>query len=386
MDFTPNRQKVHSLTGRITLELVRAAFQAVRRNRGAAGIDKVSINMFAANLEANLQSVMGDLKDGSFQPKPLRRQFIDKGNGKLRPLGIPAVRDRVAQEVLRRLLSPVFEPKFHDASYGFRPGRNCHGAIERVLEYHESGDGFVLDADIQGFFDNLPHKVIVAAVAAEVADGNILRLIEKFLRSGVMENGVFKPTTVGTPQGGVVSPLLANIVLNHLDWHLHQHGLRFVRYADDFVVVTPSQAQAEEARTQVEHVLGAMGLTLSPDKTQITTYGKGYSFLGFVISSRSKRIRPKSEKKFQDKVRELTERHQNFDATVIVRLNQVIRGTALYFCTRWATHGDKLRRLDSWVRMRLRAMWKKVKRRTDNYRLPNRKLAQLGLLSLVSFC
>jgi len=386
MVFTANPQKVHSLTGRITLELVQAAFQAVQRNRGAAGIDQVSVRMFAANLEANLPSVMRDLKDGSFKPKPLRRKFIDKGNGKLRPLGIPAVRDRVAQEVLRRLLSPVFEPLFHDASFGFRPGRNCHGAIARVLEYHESGDWFVLDADIQGFFDNLPHKVIVAAVAAEVADGNILRLIERFLRSGVMENGVFKPTTVGTPQGGVISPLLANIVLNHLDWHLHRHGLRFVRYADDFVVVTPSKARAEEARTQVEHVLGTLGLALSPDKTHLTTYGKGYSFLGFVLSSRSKRIRPKSEKKFQDKVRELTERKQNLDATVIVELNQVIRGTAQYFCTRWATHRKTLRELDSWVRMRLRAMWKKVKRLTDNRRLPNRKFVQLGLLSLESFC
>jgi group II intron reverse transcriptase/maturase len=259
-------------------------------------------------------------------------------------------------------------------------------AIEQVIEFHEQGDWYALDADIQGFFDNLLHGIIMEAVAAEVADGNILRLIEKFLRSGVMENGVFKPTTVGTPQGGVISPLLANIVLNHLDWHLHKHGLRFVRYADDFVVVASSKTQAEEARKQVEYVLGELGLSLSPDKTQITTYGKGYSFLGFVISSRSKRIRPKSEKKFRDKVRGLTERHQNFDASVIVKLNQVIRGTAQYFCTRWATHRKTLCELDSWIRMRLRAMWKKVKRKTDNYRLPIRKFEQLGLLSLESFC
>ncbi len=185
---------------------MRAAFQAVQRNRGAAGLDKVSMQMFAANLDANLKAWMGDLKDGSFQPKPLRRKFIDKGQGKLRPLGIPAVRDRVGQEVLRRLLAPVFEPKFHDTSYGFRPGRNCHKAIEQVIEYHEQGDWFVLDADIQGFFDNLSHGVIMEAVAAEVADGNILRLIEKFLRSGVRDDGVFKPTTVGTPQGGVMTP------------------------------------------------------------------------------------------------------------------------------------------------------------------------------------
>jgi RNA-directed DNA polymerase len=219
--FAPSRRKAHSLTGRITQEVVRAAYKAVKANRGAAGIDKVSIAMFAAHLDQNLNSLMRDLKDGSFKPMPLRRHFIDKGGGKLRPLGIPAVRDRVAQEVLRRILSPIFETKFHNASYGFRPGRNCHRAVKQAIDIHEQGCLWVLDADIQGFFDNLPHPVIMQAVAAEVADGNILRLIEKFLSAGVMENGVFKPTSIGTPQGGVISPLLANIVLNHLDWHLH---------------------------------------------------------------------------------------------------------------------------------------------------------------------
>src|SRR5512136_1375033 len=202
----------------------------------------------------------------------------------------------------------------------------------------------------------------MAALAAQVADGNILRLIQKFLRAGVMENGVFKPTTVGTPQGGVVSPLLANIVLNHLDWQLHQHGYRFVRYADDFVVVTQTRAQAEEARTFVEQVLTQLGLKLSAEKTQITTYGKGYSFLGFVLSSRSRRMRPKSVQKFQDKVRELTKRHQNLDAAVIEKLNRVIRGTAQYFAPGWATTRRQLGRLDSWIRMRLRALKSKRKR------------------------
>ncbi len=384
--FVPAKIKAHSLTGRITFGLVYDSFRAVRRNRGAAGIDKVSIKMFEANLFENLCSVEDALKDGSFEPKPLRRHFIDKGNGKLRPLGIPAVRDRVAQEVLRRLLTPLFEPLFHEASYGFRPGRNCHMALAHVLQEHEAGYHVVVDADIQGFFDNLLHRVIMQALAAQVADGNILKLVEKFLRAGVMENGVFKPTTVGTPQGGVVSPLLANIVLNHLDWQLQERGYHFVRYADDFVVLTQTKAQAEEALPFIAQTLEKLGLKLSPDKTRITTYKGGYSFLGFVLSRRSRRMRPKSVQKFQDKVRELTPRHHNLDASVIEKLNQVIRGTALYFTPPWATTRWQLGRLEAWLRMRLRAMWSKRKRLTDNYRLRNRKLAQLGLLSLTSFC
>jgi group II intron reverse transcriptase/maturase len=235
-------------------------------------------------------------------------------------------------------------------------------------------------------FDNLPHSVIMAALAAQVADGNVLRLIQKFLRSGVMEEGVFKPTTIGTPQGGVISPLLANIVLNHLDWQLHQHGFRFVRYADDFVVLCLTHSQAEEALTLVTHTLRELGLQLSAEKTRITTYGKGYSFLGFVLSSPSRRMREKSKRKFQDKVRELTVRKHNLDAAVIEKLNQVIRGTAQYFATRWFTGRYSLRELDSWVRRRLRCM--KFKRFSfhDNYRMRRRKFAQLGLLSLESFC
>lgn len=164
--------------------------------------------MFEANLLENLAALMRQMKAGTFRPRPLRRVHIPKGPGskKRRPLGIPVVRDRVAQEVIRRLLAPILEPQFHDNSYGFIKGRNCHQAIERVLELHRQGHRVVLDADIQGFFDNIPHRIIMELVAAEVADGNILRLVEQFLTSGVMEDGVFKPTTVGTPQGGVLTP------------------------------------------------------------------------------------------------------------------------------------------------------------------------------------
>lgn len=381
------KRKVHSLTGRITFPLVYAAWRAVRRNRGAAGIDKVSVQMFEANLGENLQALMRDLKNDSFEPKPLRRVYIPKDarKTKFRPLGIPAVRDRVAQEVVRRLLEPIFEPRFHDNSFGFRPGRCCHQAIERVLSYHKQGERVTLDADISGFFDNIPHQVIMEAVAHEVADGNILRLVEKFLRAGVMENGVFKPTTIGTPQGGVVSPLLANIALNHLDWRLDEAGYRFARYADDFVVVCRTRRQAEQAQALVQEVLTELGLSLSPEKTKITSYGKGYEFLGFALSSRSRRMRPKSVEKFKTKIRECTRRHHNLDAKVVKRLNQVIRGTARYFATSFSTCRRHFLALDKWIRMRIRCMKLKRKSCHDNYKLRMAFFRKLGLLSLSDF-
>ncbi len=380
------KQKVHSLTGRITPQLLLDSFKAVKRNRGAAGIDKVSIKMFEANLADNLHALLRDLKNGSFEPFPLRRAYVPKNETELRPLGIPAVRDRVAQEAVRRLLNPIFEPLFHPSSHGFRQGRNCHRAIRQALALHHHGLHVVLDADVQAFFDNLPQPVIMKAVAAEVADGNILRLIQKFLRSGVMENGVFKPTTVGTPQGGVISPLLANIVLNHLDWQLHARGFHFVRYADDFVVICHSKTQAEGALHLVRQVLATLGLQLSAEKTRITTFGKGYSFLGFVLSPRSRRMRPKSLQKFKDKIRALSVRHYNFESETIVKLNRVIRGTALYFGASFSTCRRQFLKLDSWLRMRLRCMKFKRKQHSDNYKLRNRTFHKLGLLSLEQFC
>jgi RNA-directed DNA polymerase len=374
--------KAHSLTGRITPELMHHAFRNVRRNRGAAGIDKVSIARFEVNLEPNLLALMRDLKQGTFQPLPLRRVHIFKAPGQTRPLGIPAVRDRVAQEVLRQLLSPLFERVFHDDSYGFRPGRDCHMAIRRVLELHRLGHLQVLDADIKGFFDNIPHKVIMAGVAAEVADGNILRLIERFLKAGVMEDGVFQPTPLGTPQGGVISPLLANITLNGLDWFLHEHGLRFVRYADDFVVLTTSLAQVHEAHDLVQRYLTSLGLTLSAAKTKTTQFRDGFAFLGFAISSWTVTMRPKAVEKFKTKVRELTPRHHNLDAQVVTKLNRVTRGTANYFATTFSHCGDLFRTLDRWIRMRLRCMKYKRKSRADNGRFRLERFRRLGVLFL----
>jgi len=382
--------KVHSLTGRIDMRLMILAFKAVKKNRGAAGVDKTSIEMFESQLLQNLEALMKDLKNRTFQPLPLRRVYIpkDPGTNKMRPLGIPAVRDRIAQEVVRRLIEPIFEPLFHDFSYGFRPNRNCHKAIEQAIRFHDEGFKFVLDADIKGFFDNIPHKVIMSLVAEEIADGNILGLIQKFLTAGVMEEGVFKPTSVGTPQGGVISPLLANIVLNKLDWHLDACRYNFVRYADDFLVITQSHQQAQEALTAVKYAVETqLGLELSQEKTHISTYGKGYEFLGFFISSRSRRMRDKSVKKFKEKVRELTPRHQNLDTNRVAILNRVIRGTANYFATAFSTSRWLFQKIDSWIRMRLRCM--KTKRKNYN---DNRKIScgffvrKLGLLTLEGFC
>ena len=379
--------KAHSLTGRITDGLMLDSFKAVKRNRGAAGIDKVSIKMFEANRDDNLRALMRELKTGSFQPCPLRRHLIPKNETEFRPLGIPAVRDRVAQEAVRRLLNPIFEPLFHPSSFGFRQNRNCHMAVEAALELHEAGFRNVVDADIKGFFDNLSHPIIMQSVAERVADGNILDLIEKFLTSGVMDDGVFKPTSVGTPQGGVISPLLANIVLNHLDWQLDQAGYRFVRYADDFVILCPTPDQAKEALSFVQQVLEQrLKLQLSPEKTKVTSYGKGYSFLGFILSSRSRRMRPKSVQKFKDKIRELTARKLNLDFALVDDLNRVIRGTAQYFATWFFTGRRTLRALDSWIRMRLRCMKSKKKSVYDHLKLQNKVFDRLGLMRLVSFC
>jgi len=374
--------KAHSLTGRITSTLMLDAFRKVKRNRGAAGIDKVSIGLYESNLLQNLLALMRRLKDRTFRPLPLRRVHIPKGDGKTRPLGIPAVGDRVAQEVLRQLLSPLFERIFHDDSYGFRPARSCHQAIQRVVELQRHGYTHVLDADIKGFFDNIPHTVIMAGLAAEVADGNILDIVERFLKAGVMEEGGFRPTTVGTPQGGVISPLLANIALNSLDWQLHNAGFRFVRYADDFVVLGKSETQVKEAHVLVEKHLTRLGLTLSAEKTKQTAFREGFAFLGFALSSWAVTMRPKSVEKFKTKIRDLTQRRHNLDHEVVVKVNRVVRGTANYFATWFSSVASRFRDLDRWLRMRIRAMKFKRKSRRDNWRLRLKHLRKMGFVFL----
>jgi group II intron reverse transcriptase/maturase len=363
------------------------SWKAVRRNRGAAGIDKVSILMYNQHVDTSLETLMRELKTRKYHPRPLKRVYIPKGKGKMRPLGIPTVQCRIAQEVARRLLSPIFEKLFHNNSYGFRPGKNCHQAITKVHQYLSEGYTYVVDADIKGFFDNIPHKLIMTEVASEIADGNILQLVERFLASGVMEEGQLRPTTKGTPQGGVISPLLANVVLNQLDHELERQGYKFVRYADDFVILCRSMEEAQEALDYAKIILeGRMQLELSVEKTKICRLKDGFDFLGYHFCSRGITIRDKSREKFRDAVKNLTTRSQNLDAEVIVKLNQVIRGTVNYFTHPLAQVLKLFEVTDRWINKRLRCMKYKRISKCDNWRMKIKYIRRLGVLSCKELC
>jgi RNA-directed DNA polymerase len=385
LEIKPKKHKVHSLTGRITDQLMKQSFKSVKRNKGAAGVDRVTVKTYNKNKERNLSDLLKRLKTRKgYRCPPLRRVYIKKGNTKKkRPLGIPTVDTRVAQEVIRRLIEPIFEKQFHDNSFGFRPGRNCHQAVERVIDYTKNGFKFV---DIKGFFDNIPHDLILTLLRSEIADGNILDIIEIFLKSGVDEDGVITPTTRGTPQGGVISPLIGNVVLNYLDWKYEKAGYKFVRYADDVVILCKSRKQAEDALAFTKEILVDLGLECSPEKTKISTLSEGFQFLGFDISSQTVTIRQKSREKFEDKIKELTKRSHNFDAEVIKKLNQVIRGTVNYFQTGFSKVKDYFRRTDNWIRERLRWMKYKSKRQTHHLKLKNKHITRRGLLSCKSLC
>jgi len=388
LEIKPKKFKVHSLTGRITSELMAKSWKAVKRNRGSPGVDRMTVQTYHENRERNLNDLMKRLKTrGAYKCPPLKRVHIPKGNtGKTRPLGIPTVDARCAQEVVRHLIAPIFEQQFHENSFGFRPGRNCHQAVECVLKYIHKGYKVIVDIDIKGFFDNIPHDLILTMLRAEIADGNILDIIESFLRSGIVEDGTFIPTTKGTPQGGVISPLLANIVLNYLDWKLDKAGFIFVRYADDLVVLCKTKDQAKDALDFTIGILADLGLECSPEKTKISTFGEGFQFLGFDINSRRVTIRQKSREKFEEKLKEITTRSHNLDAKVIEKLNQVIRGTVNYFLTKFSNVREYFFRLDRRIRTRLRSMKYKVKSRKNNLRLKNKHLTRKGFISGWSLC
>lgn len=385
LEIKPRKYKLHSLTGRITTDLLKQSWKAVKRNNGAAGVDGVTVAAYHENREFNLNLLMKRLKTrGGYKCPPLKRANIPKGNtGKTRPLSVPTVDTRCAQEVIRRLIEPTFEKQFHENSFGFRAGRSCHQAVKCVLGHIQEGHKVIVDIDIKGFFDNIPHHIILTMLRAEIADGNILDIIQTFLVSGVIEDGIFSKTALGVPQGGVISPLIGNIVLNYLDWKLDQAGYKFARYADDIVILCKTTEQAKNALTLAVETLADLGLECNSEKTKIATFSQGFQFLGFDISSRVVTMRKKSREKFEAKLKEITTRSHNLDAKVFLKLNQVIRGTVNYFSTGFSEVKTYYVSVDKKLRTRLRSMKYKTKSRRHNCRFKNKHIANRGLKTCV---
>ena len=280
------------------------AWEKVRSNKGAGGVDSQSIADFEREKEKHQGEIHRLLREKRYKPLSLRRVYIPKGNGERRPLGIPTIRDRVVQQALLNILEPIFEPTFHEHSYGFRTNRSTHTAIEHVVQSMQEGKEWVLEIDIRKYFDTVNHELLLDAVNEEVSDGSVLRLIRLFLESGVMENGVRRETEEGTPQGGVISPLLANIYLNHFDWEMAKRDHDTVRYADDAVVLCGSREEAKRALGDVQKMLeGKLRLKLHPEKTRILYHREwSFDFLGFLVHRKYLWPRMKTLMRFKEEV------------------------------------------------------------------------------------
>ena len=369
---------------------LQAAFAAVQTNDGAAGVDHVSIEDYAANLETNLARLSENLRTGTYRPQTIRRHYIPKpGSQEKRPLGIPTVQDRVVQTALRMLLEPIFERDFAAQSYGFRPSLGCKDALRRVDELLKAGYVHVVDADLKSYFDTIPKDRLLALVAGKVSDRRVLALVEAFLGQRVLEDGQEWTPEQGTPQGAVISPLLSNIYLDPLDHLMANNGFEMVRYADDFVVLCRSPEDAAAALDAVRGWTAQAGLTLHPVKTRLAdARTEGFDFLGYRFEAGQRWPRAKSLEKFKDTVRAKTRRTTGRSlAMVIDDLNPTLRGWFGYFQhSRARTFGS----LDGWIRRRLRSLLRKQQklrgiadtRGADQTRWPNRFFAEHGLFSL----
>jgi RNA-directed DNA polymerase len=367
------------------------AYEKVQRNGGSAGGDEQTLAHFARHAEHELQRLHEQLRAGTYRPQPVRRVWIPKpGSNEQRPLGIPAVRDRIVQGALRHVLEPLFETQFAGHSYGFRPGRGARDALRRVEALLQAGHVPVVDADLKSYFDTIPHEGLMALLRQRVADGRVLALVESFLRAGVLEEMRGRPATAqGTPQGGVISPLLANVYLDPLDHQMAGQGYERVRYADDFVILCRSRAQAEQALAAVKEWVHEAGLQLHPDKTRITdasVKGGGFDFLGYHFERGHRWPREKSLKRFKDTLRRHTRRNQGRSwEQIVAGVNRSLRGWPEYYQHSVA---NVFAPLDSFVRRRLRSLLAKRRARTvqgtgaAQRAWPNAWLARHGLLSL----
>lgn len=364
------------------------AFKAVKANKGAPGIDSVTIEQFEQCLEQNLREIQRQLKERRYSPQPVKRVYIPKANGGQRPLGIPTIRDRVVQQALKNVLEPIFERIFLNGSYGYRPGKSALQAVARAVGIIEQGYWWVVDADIEGFFDNVDHEILLDLVNEQVSDGKVLKLIRLFLESGVLKGDTLEETPTGTPQGGVISPLLANIMLNHLDRRLGEEGFVLTRFADDFLIHCKTEYDAKKALERTTEILeNELHLKLSPEKTAIRITSWGVDFLGYTLLGTNKVVlKPgqKAKKSFKDTVREKTVRgHTRAIGTTIQNLVPTMRGWGNYY--RLTTYMTQMGKMDSWVRRRLRscALGKRATT-TANSKYTNAYLERAGLVTLVS--
>ena len=381
--------KWYSLMDKVHAErTLRAAAARVVANKGSSGVDHVTVEMFESELDGNLGRLADGLRRGEYRPQAIRRHYIPKpGSREKRPLGIPTVRDRVVQTAVRMVLEPIFERDFAVHSYGFRPGRGCKDALRRVDELLKDGSVFVVDADLKSFFDTIPHDRLLAEVGRKVTDGKIMELLGRFLRQGVLDGLAAWTPEEGTPQGAVISPLLSNIYLDPLDHLVAGNGFEMVRYADDFVVLCRSEAQAARALAVIKEWTARAGLTLHPTKTRIVdARTQSFEFLGYRFANGRRWPRDKSLGKLKDAIRAKTRRTAGTSlCSIIAALNPTLRGWFAYFKH---SHSRALRDLDGWTRGRLRSLLRGrrgargIARGEDHHRWPNAFFAEQGLFSL----
>ncbi len=293
------------------MENLYEAWLKVKKNQGSGGIDGLTIEGFEKNVNRNLREIQRLLQEKRYEPDPVRRHFIEKENGKLRPLGIPTIRDRVCQQAVRQIIEPIFEQDFYYYSFGFRPGYSAHQAISTIRRAKRSGYEYVVDLDIMSFFDEIPHELLMEKVRERITDGRVLTLIRSWLTAGVMEDDQFHETEIGSPQGGVISPLLGNIYLNHFDWGMKEKGFAVVRYADDAVILCKTKEMAEKAYGTAKTILEEeLQLRIHPEKTKVVHFDEGFRFLGFDFWKDYLVLPETKVKKYKDKIREVTRRQQ----------------------------------------------------------------------------
>lgn len=368
---------------------LQAAWRRVQANGSGAGVDHESAEQFSKQLERNLQKLHEQMKEGKYRPRAIRRTWIPKpGSKEKRPLGIPTVRDRVAQAAVLNVLEPIFERDFAQQSYGFRPGRGCKDALRRVTQLLARGYTWVVDADLRAYFDSIPKEGLMEAVAKKVADGRVLELVRAYLDQEVLELMQKWTPETGTPQGAVLSPLLSNIYLDPLDHKMESEAIEMVRYADDFVILCRTQAEAQCALQQVQEWVQGVGLTLHPEKTHIVdaTLAGGFDFLGYHFERDCRWPRKKSLAKFKETIRRKTKRNNGRKLQAIIAdVNSTLKGWFEYFKHSYKT---TFPRLDSWIRMRLRSILRKRQGRrgrgrgSDHQKWPNDFFATQGLFSL----